>query len=112
MSVVPAPAIGVGREGQLAGFRPEHIRLGGVNVASVGFDAVVEVVEYLGDEQLAHLRLGEKTLVAKLPVSVNLEVGTRESFAVQLEDIVLFDSVSGEAIAWGVGSASMLQPAT
>jgi multiple sugar transport system ATP-binding protein len=112
MSVVPAPSIGVGREGQLAGFRPENIRLGGVDVGSVGFDAVVEVVEYLGDEQLAHLRLGEKALVAKLPVSVKLQAGTRESFAVQLEDIVLFDSASGEAIAWGVGSASMLQPAT
>jgi len=62
------------------------------------------VVEYLGDEQLAHLRLGEKPLVAKLPVSAKLQAGTREPFAVPHEDIVLFDSASGETIAWGVGS--------
>jgi ABC-type sugar transport system ATPase subunit len=103
MSVVPAPMIEVGGEGQLAGFRPEHIRLGAPDAASVGFDAVVEVVEYLGDEQLAHLRLGEKALVAKLPVSPRLQAGTRESFAIPFESIVLFDSASGEATAWGAG---------
>ncbi len=63
----------------------------------------MEVVEYLGDEQLAHLRLGEKTLVAKLPVSANMQAGTRASFGIPLEDIVLFDAASGEAIAWGAG---------
>ena len=102
MGVVPAPAIGLGREGQLAGFRPEHIRLGSSDARSVGFDAVVEVIEYLGDEQLTHLRLGEKTLVAKLPVSATLQAATSQSFAVSLDDIVLFDSASGEAVAWGV----------
>jgi multiple sugar transport system ATP-binding protein len=106
MSVVPAPAIGVGREGLLAGFRPEHIRLGAGDAKSVGFDALVEVVEYLGDEQLAHLRLGEKALVAKLPVSAKLQAGAREPFAVALEDIVLFDAASGEATGWGAGAAS------
>jgi ABC-type sugar transport system ATPase subunit len=103
MSVVPAAAIGVGREGQLAGFRPEHIWLGANDAASVRFDAVVEVIEYLGDEQLAHLRLGDQRLVAKLPVSAKLQAGTRESFAVPLESIVLFDSESGEATAWRAG---------
>jgi multiple sugar transport system ATP-binding protein len=103
MSVVPGPMIGVGGEGQLAGFRPEHIRLGPSDTPSVRFDAVVEVVEYLGDEQLVHLRLGEKALVAKLPVSATVQPGARESFAVPLASIVLFDSASGEATAWGAG---------
>jgi multiple sugar transport system ATP-binding protein len=105
MSVVPGPMIGVGREAHLAGFRPEHIRLGASDATSVGFDAVVEVVEYLGDEQLVHLRLGEKALVAKLPVSATVQAGTTESFAVPRESIVLFDSETGEAIAWGAGAA-------
>jgi ABC-type sugar transport system ATPase subunit len=103
MSVVPAPAIGVAGPGELAGFRPENIRLGASDEASVGLDAVVEVVEYLGDEQIAHLRLGDHELVAKLPVSATLRAGTRESFAVARRDIVLFDRASGEATAWGVG---------
>ena len=101
MSVVPGPMIGVGGEGQLAGFRPEHIRLGASDAGSVGFEALIEVVEYLGDERLVHLRLGEQALVAKLPVSAAVQAGTRESFAVALESIVLFDSASGQATAWG-----------
>ena len=68
------------------------------------FDAVVEVVEYLGDERLVHLRLGEKTLVAKLPLSASLQAGTTESFSVPLESIVLFEAASGEATAWGAGA--------
>jgi ABC-type sugar transport system ATPase subunit len=59
------------------------------------------VIEYLGDEQLVHLRLGEKALVAKLPVSATLRAGSSESFAVSLANIVLFDAGSGEATAWG-----------
>jgi multiple sugar transport system ATP-binding protein len=97
MSIVPGPMIGVGHDGQLAGFRPEHIRLGASDAPSVQFEAMVEVVEYLGDEQLVHLRLGEKALVAKLPVSAIVQPGARESFTVPLTSIVLFDSVSGQA---------------
>ena len=43
---------------------------------SFGFTADVEVVEYLGDERLAHLRLGEQSLVAKLPVEELVESGS------------------------------------
>ena len=35
----------------------------------------VEVVEYLGDEQLAHLRLGDHEIVVKLPVEPRLQAG-------------------------------------
>src|SRR5580704_14164649 len=80
MNVVPAQAIRVGGDEHLAGFRPEHIRLGAGETASVRFEALVEVVEYLGDERLVHLRLGEKALVAKLPLSASLQAGTTESF--------------------------------
>jgi len=111
MSVVPGPMIGAGGEGQLAGFRPEHIRLGASETASVRFEALVEVVEYLGDERLVHLRLGEKALVAKLPLSASVQAGTTESFSVPLESIVLFDEASGEATAWGAAQASRLEPA-
>ena len=45
--------------GQLAGFRPEHVSLGNGRAGAGSLDASVEVVEYLGDEQLAHLRLGD-----------------------------------------------------
>ena len=39
---------------RIAGFRPEHVQIGNGRVDGIGFDARVEVVEYLGDEQLVH----------------------------------------------------------
>ena len=41
------------------------------------YEASVEVVEYLGDEQLAHLRLGDHEIVVKLPVEPRLRAGER-----------------------------------
>ncbi len=61
----------------------------------VGFEAVVEVVEYLGDEQLAHLRLGDRSLVAKLPVAERVEPGATTSFVVAREAVLFFAADSG-----------------
>jgi ABC-type sugar transport system ATPase subunit len=95
MNIVPAPALGLGADSLLAGFRPEHIRVGSAQNGSVGFEAVVEVVEYLGDEQLAHLRLGDRSLVAKLPVAERVEPGTTTSFTVARETVLFFAADSG-----------------
>ena len=55
MNVVPATFMeGAGLSGQLAGFRPEHARSATARGASTS-PRDVEVVEYLGDEQLVHL---------------------------------------------------------
>jgi multiple sugar transport system ATP-binding protein len=97
MNVVPAPVIGVGADGHLVGFRPEHVRLGARDAASIAFEATIEVVEYLGDEQLAHLTLGGHSLVAKLPVEPRVTDRTRATFTVPLSTIALFDAESGEA---------------
>jgi ABC-type sugar transport system ATPase subunit len=100
MNVLPADTIAVGGAGTLAGFRPEHIRLGANGTASATFDAGVEVVEYLGDEQLAHLRLGERGLVAKLPVEPRLQAGSRIAFTVPLDRILLFDEQTQTTTRW------------
>jgi len=92
MNLLPAATLGINSSGKLAGFRPEHIRLGGGNGASARYEATVEVVEYLGDEQLAHLRLGEANLVAKLPVEPRLHAGGTQSFSVPLQKVILFDA--------------------
>jgi multiple sugar transport system ATP-binding protein len=97
MYILPAAALGLRADGQLAGFRPEHITLDGSDDGSIGFEADIEVVEYLGDEQLAHLRLGQHALVAKLPVEPRLTDGARTTFTVPLSRIALFDAASGEA---------------
>ena len=97
-ALVPAEILdGAGGNGRIAGFRPEHIRVGSARNGAVGFEAGVEVVEYLGDEQLAHLRLGEFSLVAKLPVDERLEPGTAAAFAVAREAVLFFAAETGAA---------------
>jgi multiple sugar transport system ATP-binding protein len=100
MNLVPAGALGVGIAGEdrLVGFRPEHVQLGDGKPNFAHYDATVEVVQYLGDEQLAYLRLGEAEIVAKLPVEAPLEPGRKETFAVPLQKLLLFDTESGNAV--------------
>jgi multiple sugar transport system ATP-binding protein len=97
MNVVPAAVLGLGPDSLIAGFRPEHIRLGQAPSGCFGFEATVEVVEYLGDERIAHLRLGERSLVAKLPVEERLELGATAAFAVPHNALVFFAADTGEA---------------
>ncbi|HEX4518126.1 MAG TPA: ATP-binding cassette domain-containing protein [Gaiellaceae bacterium] len=97
MNIVAAPMVGLGSDSHLAGFRPEHIQLGPAREGCFDFEALVEVVEYLGDEQLAHLRLGETPLVAKLPVDQRLEAGVQARFSVARKAVVFFAAESGES---------------
>jgi len=97
MNVLPAGAIGLRGDGQLAGFRPEHVELGNGQPNRATYEALVEVVEYLGDEQLAHVRLGDTPLVVKLPVEQQLEMGATRTFSVPLERVLMFDEATGRA---------------
>ena len=56
------------------------------------------MVEYLGDEQLVHLELGDAEIVAKLSVEQLLEPGAVRSFAVPLGKLHLFDAESGVSL--------------
>jgi multiple sugar transport system ATP-binding protein len=98
MNLLPASRIGVGGENTLAGFRPEHVSLGNGHGPDAHYDASVEVIEYLGDEKLAHIRLGEHSLVAKLPVDAVVEAGTSQTFSVPLQKVLLFDAESERAL--------------
>jgi ABC-type sugar transport system ATPase subunit len=98
MNLLPSAVLGVGGAGQLAGFRPEHVQLGNGRAGAASYDAQVEVVEYLGDEQLAHLRVGDTEVVAKLPVDPRLAAGSHETFSVPLQKVLLFDEESSHAV--------------
>jgi multiple sugar transport system ATP-binding protein len=98
MNLLPHGLLGVGGEGQLVGFRPEHVRLGNGSADAARYDALVEVVEYLGDEQLAHLRLRDVPVIAKLPVEQRLEEGREATFSVPLRKVLLFDAASEQAL--------------
>ena len=99
MNIVPGGLVeGAGSSGMLAGFRPEHVELARGAADGARFDALVEVVEYLGDEQLIHLRTGETPLLAKLSVDERLAAGEQHSFTVPREKLHLFDAETQQAL--------------
>ena len=100
MNLVPADVLdGVGGADRIAGVRPEHIELGTAEDRALSFSARVDVVEYLGDEQLAHIVKRETPLVAKLPVEHRLTAGEEASFSIPRSRLYLFDADTGEAVA-------------
>jgi multiple sugar transport system ATP-binding protein len=99
MNLVPAAVIdGVGGPDRVVGFRPEHVELANGRAESLSFDARVEVVEYLGDEQLVHMTRKDTPLQAKLPVEAQVSGGQELSFSVARDNLYLFDAESEERV--------------
>ncbi len=101
MNLLPSAALGVGigGAGRLVGFRPEDVELAnGKRADCAECDATVEVVQYLGDEQLAYLKLRDSEIVAKLPIEADLPQGAKRKLAVPLRKIHLFDAETGVAV--------------
>jgi multiple sugar transport system ATP-binding protein len=99
MNLVPAPLLdGVGGENRIAGFRPEHIDLGNGRPNTIPFTARVEVVEYLGDEQLVHMTRKDTELQAKLPVEEKLGLGEEKEFSIPRDKLLLFDAETQQRV--------------
>lgn len=87
------------------GIRPEHFRVGPTPVdvgdeQAVEFDAIIDLVERLGGETLAHLRmpsLSDGVLVVKITGDVPLRIGTGLRVGVRLAQCHLFDA-DGRAV--------------
>jgi multiple sugar transport system ATP-binding protein len=100
MNLVPAPTIdGIGGPDRIAGFRPEHVDLANGRPDGIRFDAGVEVVEYLGDEQLVHMTRKDASLQAKLPVEAVVKPGQRLAFVVPRDKLLLFDAETEQRVA-------------
>jgi multiple sugar transport system ATP-binding protein len=101
MNLVPASVLdGVGGDDRIAGFRPEHVEISrnGAGSDAVSFDGNVEVVEYLGDEQLVHFSRKDKTLQAKIPVEEQVKAGDAVTFAIPRAKLYLFDAETQERV--------------
>jgi ABC-type sugar transport system ATPase subunit len=97
MNLVPGGAIpGLGSSGQIVGFRPEHVTVRGAGGPT--FDAVVEVVEYLGEDQLVHLSANGTTITAKIPAEPRLRVAETVALCVPEERLHVFDADTEEAV--------------
>ena len=100
MNLVPAEIMdGVGGAGRIAGFRPEHIDIAnGRATDSLDFAARVDVVEYLGDEQLVHLTRQNTPIQAKLPVEDQVGAGQELNLTVPRDKLLLFDAATEERV--------------
>jgi multiple sugar transport system ATP-binding protein len=99
MYLVQASVIdGAGGADRIAGFRPEHVRVRNGRVDGIDFEARVEVVEYLGDEQLVHMTRKDTPMQAKLPVEETVKAGDELTFSIPREKLYLFDAETEERI--------------
>jgi multiple sugar transport system ATP-binding protein len=85
----------------LIGFRPEHIELanGTSGDNAVRFPATVDVVEYLGNEELIHAQAEGNEIVALLPSDKKVKPGDNVEFAVPMEKLHIFDPESEKTLA-------------
>jgi ABC-type sugar transport system ATPase subunit len=98
MNLVPADVVNADGPGRIAGFLPEHLRVGRPAGEALTFEATVEVIEYLGDEVLVHLIRKDTPLLAKLPVEKRVERGQELTFWVPRDRLHLFDAETEQAI--------------
>jgi multiple sugar transport system ATP-binding protein len=91
----------------VAGFRPEHITLGGEGDL-LTIRAKADVVEYLGNEELLHVTIAghDADVIAVVSASHNVRPGDVLELQIPAERLHLFDADSGEAL-----TASMSAPA-
>jgi multiple sugar transport system ATP-binding protein len=99
MNLLPAAAAGLGANGKVVGFRPEHVDIGGDDD---GIPARVEVVEDIGADAFVFCSAdldGERTrLVARVDVRGAPQQGERISLRPRKEEAHLFDAQSGERL--------------
>jgi multiple sugar transport system ATP-binding protein len=95
------PAVDGAAGGELtAGVRPEHFEIidGAVRSQGATIRATTDVVEFLGNEELLHVRVGEHDLVAIVNASHRIRPGDVVDLFVPMEKIHLFEASEGKAL--------------
>jgi multiple sugar transport system ATP-binding protein len=84
-----------------AGVRPEHFEILDEQPTGPGamVHAVTDVVEFLGNEELLHVSLGDHDLVAIVDSSRRVRPGDVIDLWIPMEKIHLFDAEEGRALA-------------
>ena len=67
-------------------------------LVSGGASALVEVLEPTGPDIYVSLQIGDTPVHARLPAGTHLTEGETRNFAIALENTVLFDAESGQAL--------------
>jgi multiple sugar transport system ATP-binding protein len=84
----------------MVGVRPEHLYVAGEGSGAVSatIGAMVDLVEYLGNEAHVTFSRGDTTLVARVDARVKLKPGETVPLTVLVENLHLFDRASGRRL--------------
>jgi multiple sugar transport system ATP-binding protein len=82
----------------LIGFRPEHLDVADGRGEVVKIPAKVDVVEYLGNEELIHAQTEGNEIVALIPSEREVKAGEQIELAVPLDKLHIFDPESELAL--------------
>ena len=98
--MLPAPESAVASlaHDMTVGIRPEDIRVDPQLDGETTFRARCDLVEYLGHQVLAHLRVGELELLAFDDPSRHLRAGDIVDCTIALDRLHLFDSSTGRSL--------------
>ncbi|MEO7869074.1 MAG: sn-glycerol-3-phosphate ABC transporter ATP-binding protein UgpC [Candidatus Limnocylindria bacterium] len=90
-----------GRSGSevLVGFRPEHLEIGEAGDGAVRIPAAVDVVEYLGNDELLHAQADGREIVALVDAAKRVQVGDSLQLTVPLAKLHLFDPSTEQRLA-------------
>jgi multiple sugar transport system ATP-binding protein len=81
------------------GFRPEDLEIAnGTGDRAVRFPAKIEVVEYLGNQELLHADAEGNDIMALVPSDKKLKVGENVEFAIASDKLHLFDPETEESL--------------
>jgi multiple sugar transport system ATP-binding protein len=83
----------------LLGFRPEDLELGGSGNGRLAIPMTVDVIEYLGREELVHAQAEGVDVIALLDSDRKLSIGERVELTVAPEQVHLFDPETEENLA-------------
>ena len=82
----------------LLGFRPEHMDLVQTSEAALHIPARVDVVEFLGNEELLHAQVEGSEIVALVASDRKVQIGETVNFTVPAEKLHLFDPESEKSL--------------
>jgi len=87
-----------GSKSFVAGFRPEHLDLAELNEPHATIRGKAEVVEYLGNEELLHVDVNGREIVAIVDSEHRVRPGDIVDLQLPLDKLHLFDRASGETV--------------
>ncbi len=83
----------------VAGIRPEHLDIGTAGDGAASIQVKADVVEYLGNEELLHVTIGSKELVAVVGAEHRVRPGDILNLVVPLSKLHVFDAETGASLA-------------